>query len=78
MKVEVVISGLIKDKVVEKEVVDEQLCLWLCFINDHGLFLEDRWIPTTRIKEIRYDHEVAKVNSRVWTELESEEQNETV
>lgn len=73
MIVEIIIQGRIKNQVVEKTVPDASLVAWLTFINEHGLFLEDKWIPSSRIKEVRFDEPAAPLESRRFFKQDDDE-----
>ncbi len=64
MIVQIIVQGRLKNRIIEKSVQDDQLVPWLMFTNDNGLFLEDMWIPSERIKEIRYEEPAAPMVSR--------------
>jgi hypothetical protein len=68
MKIEIVVEGLLKNKVYEKEVPEESLVSTICFINEHGYYYDTGWIPPHKIKEIRYEYPAASLNSRVFKE----------
>ena len=73
MKIQIVLYGLIKNKVIEKEAPESSLVSTIAFINENGLYAEDCWYPTTRIKEIRYEYPAAEVRSKVFLEETSKE-----
>ena len=64
MIVEIIVQGRLKNRVIEKNITSDQLVPWLMFTNDNGLFLEDRWIPSQKIKEIRFEEPAAPMVSR--------------
>lgn len=68
MKIEIVVKGLLKNKVYEKEVTEASLVSTICFINDHGYFMEQGWIPSAEIKEIRYEYPAATLQTRCFEE----------
>jgi len=72
MKVEIVLFGKIRNKVVEKEFPETQLVQQLLFINQNGFFDADCWYPSTRIKEIRFDQPAAPLVNRVFMEDDNE------
>ena len=55
MKLYIVLNGGLKNKVIEKDVTEENFVTMINFINQHGLFEPDAWYPPTRIKEIKFD-----------------------
>ena len=64
MKIEIVLNGRLKNKVIDKTVTPAQLVPYIIFMQTHGLFVEDAWYPPTRIKEIRFDEPAAPLTSR--------------
>ena len=70
MIIQIVIEGKFKNKVIEKDVTENTLVSTITFINQHGLYESDRWIPPYRIKEIKFDSMVSKKQSRISFEPE--------
>lgn len=68
MIIQIVIEGTLRNKVIEKEVTGDNLVSTISFIKDHGLYESDRWIPPTRIKEIKFDQIASKKQSRIFYE----------
>ena len=64
MIISIVLNGRLRNKVIEKNIADDQLVAYLTFVNTHGLFVEDAWYPPTRIKEVRFDEPAAPLTSR--------------
>ena len=56
MKIFIVLNGLVKNKVIEKDIDEKQLSPMLQFINQFGFYDSDTWYPTTRIKEIKFEY----------------------
>ena len=68
MIIQIVIDGVLRNKVIEKDVEEGNLVSTISFISDHGLYESDRWIPPYRIKEIKFDHHAGKKQSRIFLE----------
>ena len=65
MKLYIVLNGGLKNKVIEKEVTEDNLTTMINFINQHGLFEPDAWYPPTRIKEIKYEKQMGIRTPRI-------------
>ena len=70
MIIQIVIQGTLRNKIIEKEVTEDNLVSTIAFINQHGLYESDRWIPSIMIKEIRFDRDAGKKQSRIFFEPE--------
>ena len=66
MIIQVVIEGTLRNKVIEKDIAESDLVSTISFIKDHGLYESDRWIPTHKIKEIKFTTQVGRKPSRVF------------
>ena len=68
MIISIVLNGRIRNKVIEKNIADDQLVAYLTFVNTHGLFVEDSWYPSQRIKEVLFGEHAAPMQSRRFTQ----------
>ena len=73
MKIEIVLHGRLKNKIIEKDIPESQLVHQITFINLNGFFDADAWYPPSRIKEIRYEYPVASKMNRVFMENNNDE-----
>lgn len=72
MKIQIVLSGILKNKIIEKQIPESSLVSTISFINQNGLYESDVWYPPVRIKEIKYEYPVAPPRSRVFIEENKE------
>ena len=73
MIVSIVIKGRFKNQVIEKNILDSQLMPYLIFLNQNGLYCEDAWYPSHRIKEVRFSEPAAPMQSRRFVEEDKDE-----